>query len=599
MKGPNGLTPSVRSPLLGAAAAIAAAVLAAPAPAAAPTAETADERVSVIVRERAGAGVRPERLVRSLGGSVKQQVPTIRGFVARIPARAIPKLRASRFIVSVTRDRQITLQSSSDGVDGFSVKQDLGSMYYVAQEVTGAGEYWNDGFAGKGVDVALIDSGVLPVEGLRTPGKVVHGPDLSFESQADNLRNLDTYGHGTHLAGIIAGRDSTIPARIQKGEERFAGVAPDARLVSIKVADANGATDVSQVIAAIDWVVQNRNKNGLNIRVLNLSFGTDGEQDYRVDPLTYAAEVAWRKGIVVVAAAGNGGFGSEKMNNPAYDPYVIAVGGADGAGTYHQKDDTVPAWSSWGDGIRNPDLVAPGKSIVSLRAPGSMIDAQHPAGRVGTTPRFFRGSGTSQAAAVVSGAAALVIQRRPWIKPDQVKALLMRTARSLPAANPRGQGAGMIDLKEARGRSTPFVTQTWPLATGTGSLDAARGSSRLVDGDIALDGERDIFGTAWDGVRWSSESLLEASWTGGVWNGVRWSGDGWTSDSWLGVRWSGVRWSGVRWSGVRWSEASWSANAWNGVRWSGDNWTGVRWSGDTWSGVRWSGVRWSGVDWGG
>src|SRR5207249_6242881 len=139
--------------------------------------------------------------------------------------------------------------------------------------------------------------------------------------------------------------------------------------------------DVSQVIAAIDWVVQHRTDNGMNIRVLNLSFGTDGTQDYRVDPLAYAAEVAWRKGITVVVAAGNSGYGTAQLNNPAYDPYVIAVGADDTKGTQSTSDDIIPDWSSRGDGTRNPDIVAPGKSIVSLRDTGSQIDLNHPEGR--------------------------------------------------------------------------------------------------------------------------------------------------------------------------------------------------------------------------
>jgi subtilisin family serine protease len=551
-----------------------------------------DPRVQVIVREAPDAGAYPEQLVTRLGGSIGQQIGIINGFVATVPASAIEELQASRFVHSVTRDRRVTL--SGESPDGHDNKHDVGSMYYVAQEITGAAELWNDGYTGKGVDVALIDSGVVPVEGLATAGKILHGPDLSFESQAENLTHLDTYGHGTHLAGIIAGRDGAIPERIQKGEERFAGMAPDARIISVKVADALGSTDVSQVIAAIDWVVQHRNKDGLNIRVLNLSFGTDGVQDYRIDPLAYAAEVAWRKGIVVVVAAGNGGYGSDSMNNPAYDPFVIAVGGADGNGTYDYKDDTVPAWSSWGDGVRNPDFVAPGKSIVSLRAPGSYVDLAHPEARLGNTPRFFRGSGTSQAAAVVSGAAALLIQQRPTITPDELKALLKSTSRALPYADKRGQGAGMIDLKTAHDRRPPTpYTQTWEPAIGTGSLELARGSGHLDDGVAPLYGEQDIFGTPWDGVRWSIAAATETAWADGVWNGVRWSGGAWS-----GVRWSGVRWSGVRWSGVRWSDASWNSNVWNGVRWSEGNWTGVRWSGDTWSGVRWSGVRWSNASWG-
>jgi serine protease AprX len=228
----------------------------------------------------------------------------------------------------VTGNQPVTLHT----IAGFDAKRYAPtSMYWVAQEVTGAGEYWNNGITGKGVDVALLDSGVAEVNGLRG-AKVVHGPDLSYETDDPALRNRDTFGHGTHMAGIIAGRDDGTPAVVQKGDEdHFLGMAPGARLVSLKLADASGATDVSQMIAGIDWVVQNRNRNGLNIRVLNLSFGTDGVQSYLLDPLTYAVEVAWRKGIVVVVSAGNDGDGSAKLNNPAYDPPSWPSAGPTGA----------------------------------------------------------------------------------------------------------------------------------------------------------------------------------------------------------------------------------------------------------------------------
>ena len=198
-------------------------------------------------------------------------------------------------------------------------------MYRVVQRV-GAHYAWTQGYTGQGIDIALIDSGVVPVNGLTAPGKVINGPDLSFESQADNLRYLDTYGHGTHLAGIMAGRDDAVSEpTLANAYDHFIGVAPDARIVNVKVADSRGATDVSQVIAAIDWVVQHRNDNGMNIRVINLSYGTDGTQDYLVDPLAFAVEQAWKAGIVVVVAAGNDGEGSP-LRNPATDPFVIAVG---------------------------------------------------------------------------------------------------------------------------------------------------------------------------------------------------------------------------------------------------------------------------------
>jgi subtilisin family serine protease len=542
--------------------------------------------VSVIVRSQPAADGAAERAVRRAGGKIGRRIALIDGFVADVPAKSVGSVRSAPGVHSVTPNRRVELHT---GLDGWDHTNDIGSMYYVAQEVSGAGEMWNDGWTGKGVDVALIDSGVAPVDGLRTAGKVVYGADLSFESQAANLRHHDTFGHGTHLAGIIAGRDDATPALVQKGEESFVGMAPDARIVSVKVADAFGATDVSQVLAAIDWVVQHKNDNGLNIRVLNLSFGTDGEQDYRIDPLTYAVEVAWRKGIVVVVAAGNGGFGSAKLNNPAYDPFVIAVGGADGGGTYDFKDDTVQPWSSAGDGTRNPDLVAPGKSIVSLRAPGSYLDGAHPAGRVGSTPRFFRGSGTSQAAAVVSGAAALIIEQRPRITPDQVKALLERTASKLSKASPPAQGEGMLNLRLLRDTKTPSAVQTWQRSFGIGSLERSRGSAHLELEGTELRGEADIFGAPFRAATWSLQSAAGISWVGGSWNGNTWTGNTWSANTWTADTWSANTWTGNTWSGN-----TWTANTWTGNTWSGNTWTANTWSGNTWTANTWSGIAWGG-----
>ena len=250
-----------------------------------------------------------------------------------------------------------------------------GSMYRVVQRV-GAHYAWTQGYTGQGIDIALIDSGVVPVNGLTAPGKVINGPDLSFESQADNLRYLDTYGHGTHLAGIMAGRDDAVSEpTLANAYDHFIGVAPDARIVNVKVADSRGATDVSQVIAAIDWVVQHRNDNGMNIRVINLSYGTDGTQDYLIDPLAYAVEQAWQAGIVVVVAAGNDGEGS-LLRNPATDPFVIAVGASEGQNMKSQKP--VADFSSCGTAERHVDVLAPGKSIVGLRNPGSFADTYYP-----------------------------------------------------------------------------------------------------------------------------------------------------------------------------------------------------------------------------
>jgi serine protease AprX len=551
-------------------------------------------QVSVIVREHPNAGPAPERLVRSLGGSVGRQISIIQGFAAAVPSAKLTALRAGHGVHSVTVNRRVRL---SGELNGWDQQDDTGSLW-AANETTGAHEMWAKGFTGSGVDVAVIDSGVVPVNGLSAPGKVVHGADLSFESQAPHLRYLDTYGHGTHLAGIIAGRDSGL-TRTQRDHNVFQGVAPEARIVSVKVADAHGLTDVSQVLAAIDWVVQHRTDNGLNIRVLNLSFGTDGVQDYRLDPLTYAAEVAWRKGIVVVVAGGNAGFGSTKLNNPAYDPFVIAVGAADGKGTYGTSDDVVPAWSSSGDGTRNPDLVAPGKSIVSLRNPGSHIDLTNPQGRVGYT-RFFRGSGTSQAAAVVSGAAALLIDQRPSITPDQLKALLRSSATSIPGADPRAQGAGMLNLRVARTKSTPIAVQLHAQALGTGSLEGARGSMHLVAANgVELRGELDIFGQAWTPLVWSAGSLAGTSWLDGLWNGNAWTGNAWLGNAWEANAWEANAWYGNAWEANAWEANAWSGNAWEGNAWQANAWAGNAWEANAWDANAWSSNAWTSSTWGG
>ena len=201
---------------------------------------------------------------------------------------------------------------------------------------SGAQDWWTAGYTGQGIDVALIDTGVAPVEGLDAAGKIVYGPDLSLESQAPKLRNLDTNGHGTFMAGLIAGKDSTAAAPYAGPRRRTAGWPRTRASSASRSARPTAASDVTQVIAAINWVVHHQHDNGLNIRVLNLSYGTNSTQSYTVDPLAYAAEQAWKKGIVVVAAAGNTGYQSgtalPASPIPAYDPYVIAVGGSDSKG---------------------------------------------------------------------------------------------------------------------------------------------------------------------------------------------------------------------------------------------------------------------------
>jgi serine protease AprX len=549
--------------------------------------------VSVIVRAQPAETTAADQVITSLGGSVQQHISLINAIVAEVPAGAVAELEANPAVAQVTLNAPVQLQGSSWGLPSnpYSAASDVNSMYNIEQ-MDGAHAYWNAGFTGQGVGVALIDSGVTPVDGLSTPGKVVNGPDLSFESQVPSLEYLDTFGHGTHMAGIIAGRDNAVTSVSSSDSTHFLGMAPNAQIVSLKVANALGQTDVSQVLAAIDWVVQHQNDNGMNIRVLNLSYGTDSNQSYVLDPLAYAAEQAWLHGIVVVVASGNEGNYSNGLDDPAIDPYVIAVGASDTNNTTMVKFHSPAGFTSEGDGTRNPDLSAPGVHVVSLRDPGSFIDDQFGA-TASVSNRFFLGSGSSQAAAVVSGAAALLLSQRPGLTPDQVKALLDTHTHYMSGPTSL-KGSGELNLSAVLTAPAPNVTQTWPASNGTGSLEASRGSVHVVDGNgNQLTGEQDIFGNAVDTTGLAAAEANATAWNGGIFNGSSWSGSSWSGSSWSGASWSGSSWSGASWSGSSWSGASWSGSSWSGASWSGSSWSGASWSGSSWSGSSWSEYDWS------
>ena len=474
-------------------------------------------------------------------------------------------------VVTTALDTTTGLLTGADW--GYSSSQT--TMTSVNQTI-GADKMQSLGYTGKGVGVALVDTGVVNVQGL-TSGNVVNGPDLSLDNPSPSLRNLDGFGHGTHMAGIIAGNDGTSTG--------FKGVAPGAKLVSVRTGANSGAVDVSQVIAALDWVRQHRNDNGMNVRIINLSFGTDGVQAYQLDPLAAAVEHAWKAGIVVVVSGGNTGTTRSTLDNPAIDPFIIAVGADDTKSTVSATDDVIPQFSARGSAARHVDLVAPGQSIVSLRDPGSVIDTEYPKAVVNT--RFFKGSGTSQAAAVVSGAVALLLQQHPTWTPDQVKAVLMSTAVPLPQASAQDRGAGLINLVAASAALPGPSTQTWPASSGLGTLEGARGTDHVGDNGTDLTGEQDIFGKPWVASTWAAASAAGTAWSGGVWNNSTWSGSCWCSTSWANSTWSNSTWSGDDWANSTWSSHTWSGEGWDSHTWSGSGWVSHTWSSHTWSGSAW------------
>jgi serine protease AprX len=321
--------------------------------------------VGLIVQKVSETDRAPERLVATVGGTITRDLPIVRGFAATVPADSIGALARLSAVRVLSLDRSV----------GFFAAPDSASLKSVYPKVVKADAMWGSGYTGSGVTVALVDTGIADVPDLA--GRVLPVTD-DLRGTTDSCVNFsgeagcaDSYGHGTFIAGVIAGNGAA-------SSGAWKGVAPGANLVSVKIAGANGAADVSNVLAAIQWVVSFKDRYG--IRVLNLSLGTDSTQSYRTDPLNYAVERAWEAGIVVVVSASNRGPDPQTISKPGDDPWVITVGAIDDRATNGLGDDTVPNFSSRGptsaDGIAKPDVVAPGAHIISLCAPCSEIDTR-------------------------------------------------------------------------------------------------------------------------------------------------------------------------------------------------------------------------------
>ena len=424
--------------------------------------------------------------------------------------RSLDGIRRSAGIRSVNADRAYGLSDAAteDSVAGVTLAE--------VRAAVGIGE----ARLGAGVDVALIDSGITPVPGLDDAAKVVNGPDLSADSDDESFRHLDAFGHGTHLAGLIAADGGG-----------FTGVAPASRLINLKVADRDGATSLSRLLLAIDWVVRNRSRDDMNIRVLNLAFGAPTDGTYRDDPIAFAVEQAWHRGIVVVASAGNGGNSSPALDSPAVDPYVIAVGGQDMLGTVVSGDDVVADFSSRGTVERSPDVIAPAVGLISLRVPSGHLDELFPQARVGESG--FRGSGTSQSAAVASGAIAALLEQRPELTPDETKAVLRASARPIAGADVTLQGAGVIDAGAAVTASAADAAQKFAKAHGGGPW---RGRGAL-------------------GLELAVEHPDASRWGASRWGASRWGASRWGASRWGASRWGASRWGASRWGASRWSTA--------------------------------------------
>jgi serine protease AprX len=395
---------------------------------------------------------------------------------------------------------------------------------------------------GSGMAVAIIDSGVqphvdLPASRIRAFVDFVNGQTMPY----------DDFGHGTHVAGIIAGSGGASAALPQP----YTGVAPEVDIVALKVLDAHGAGYTSDVVAALDWV--GANHRAYNIRVVNLSLGHPVYERAATDPLVRAAEALVRRGIVVVASAGNlgidprdGQIGFGGVTSPANGPEVIAVGAVDTLGTDGRSDDRVTNYSSRGptrfDLFLKPDLVASGQHVVSTSAPGSVLFENYPAlhvsGGIETVPAYMMLSGTSMAAPVVAGIAALVLESNPTLSAHAVRAILSFTAQPVPDTSLLAQGAGYVNAYGAVRLASRLTTRAplgtiWltPDTTFPAATDQLFGES-VAWGKQVVWGRRVLLGNsayinmfAWkDNVRWGKnlESMVWGSCDGADCDNVVW-----------------------------------------------------------------------------
>jgi serine protease AprX len=490
----------------------------------------------------------PAAAVLGVGGTLLTQFHLIDGVEAVIPAVAEPVLAALPGI-TVTPDVSVSVQDTPESTGPHTPSD-------VFLEQTGSTRLAAAGDTGRGATVAVLDTGIDNLPDFS--GRLIGGVDLT------GGRNpfQDSYGHGTFVAGLIAGNGASSAGQ-------YSGEAPGANLVSIKVAGASGTTDLANLILGLQWAVDYKISYG--IKVLNMSLGFQAAMSTVINPLDQAAQAVWDAGIAVVVAAGNSGPFNGTILSPGDDPLVITVGALDDMATSSLTDDEMCDFSSAGptsaDGFVKPDLVTSGRSVVSLAAPGSTIYDEHPSARVGSAN--FVGSGTSFSSAITAGAAALVLAGNPGLTPNQIKARLLGTTSPGPVGNPFVDGHGALNAYAAATAGAMNLSLSAPLLPTLPGISVQLSPTSPAN--------------TWNPLLWSG-----TSWAPGPSDDWAWQGLAWNGGDWNGWAWTGRAWNAGDWAGAAWNSANWTGRAWNGSGWAGSAFTGRAWNGSAWNSSAWS-----------
>jgi serine protease AprX len=536
--------------------------------------------VEVIVQlERGTPAASGQALISQHGGRVTRDLHIINGFGARMEAAKAASLATAPGVRSVSLNSKVEKSGLPD-------PNALATSFNASLR---ADKGWAAGYTGKGVGVAVIDTGIqgdLPdfqVSDTDPTSRVIATAVVNPSASSAG----DTFGHGTHVAGLIAGNGANRPAG-DPLRGKYAGVAPEANLIAVKADDGHGSASVLDVIDGLQFVVDH--KADYNIRVVNLSLRSTSAQSYKTDPLDAAVEQAWFGGVTVVAAAGNDGAAPDAVSYaPANDPYAITVGGVDDQGTQTTGDDKLATWSSRGttqDGFQKPEVVAPGAHLVSTIPSGSDYASLCPA--CVTDGAYFRVGGTSMAAGVISGEVALLAQKYPDLGPDQLKQAVIERTRPVVEAYPAQVPGTLVDSKGKPAPLDSSITST--IKNGEGAADkalalgAGSAANANLTPNILIDpttGLIDFTRASWSRASWSQAAdPLRASWSRASWSRASWSRASWSATPQSCLDFERASWSRASWSDADIQAAQDACTQMDPTRasWSVANFTRASWS---------------------
>ena len=443
---------------------------------------------------------------------LKDSFKFVNSVAVTVKAKKVPGIARRTRGLTITHDSTVELSGTA---------RNSNQLWPTA---SGVRPFWSDDeiTTAKTPTIAIVDSGIDKNRAdFDMGGRVIKEVNLTT---LPNNSPGDGRGHGTFVAGIAAGSGPN-----------FAGAAPQAKIVAIDVMDDRGMARTSDVIAAAEWIYNNRSQ--YNIRVANFSLHSTTPSNFTKDPLDRAVEKLWFSNVVVVVAAGNYGLPNGKPSGvpfaPGNDPFVITVGAIDLEGSTNPRNHEVPTWSAYGttmDGFRKPEISAAGRYMLGPVPVNGTLKQAKPENVV--NPTYMRLSGTSFAAPIVAGAAAQILARRPNWTPDQVKGALMQRARYVPEEGLTG-AAGVGEVNASR------------------SADVSRpGNPNLALNRYVMPDPTGVKAPVFDAASWTDVAKSNASWDSASWSDASWSDASWSSVTWSDVTWSDVTWSDVTWSDV-------------------------------------------------